>query len=67
MAHAYKNFPPNGPLDDAKRPIGKCDCGRWEDSKEPIQGCPNAQATLPGFKNELKLSFLYLAFLFASG
>ena len=50
MAHAYKNFPPNGPLDFAKRPLGKCDCGRWEDSKEEIQDCPNAhhQASAPG-------------------
>lgn len=50
MAHAFKNFPPNGPLDFANRPLGKCDCGRWEDSKGEIQDCPNAhrQASAPG-------------------
>ena len=31
-----KNFSPDGPVDVAKRPIGKCDCGRLEDSKEQI-------------------------------
>ena len=28
-----KKISPDGPVDVAKRPIGKCDCGRWEDSK----------------------------------
>ncbi len=44
MAHAYKNFPPiNGPLDSSNRPLGKCDCGRWEDaSSTTLQPCPNA-------------------------
>ena len=55
MAHAYKNFPLNGPVDGANRPLGKCDCGRWEDSNEPIQGCPNAQ--VPGIEKDLNLSF----------
>ena len=42
MAHAYKNFPTNGPLDALGRPLGKCDCGRWEDSVQDAGSCPNA-------------------------
>ena len=43
MAHVYKNFPPNGPVDTQGRPLGKCDCGRWEDAVAPVVNCPNAQ------------------------
>ena len=25
-----------------KRPLGKCDCDRWEDTKEQTLVCPNA-------------------------
>ena len=43
MAHVYKNFPPNGPVDIQRRPLGMCDCGRWVDCDAPVGNCPNAQ------------------------
>jgi len=41
MAHVYNNFNPIGPFNEEGRPLGMCNCGRWLDSNEPIQPCPN--------------------------
>jgi len=42
MAHAYTNFPPNGPRDADNLPLGVCACGRWVHSSAQLQPCPNA-------------------------
>ena len=39
MANAYRNFPAGAPVDVAKRHVGKCDCGRCQDSTEKMKVC----------------------------
>eukprot|EP01036_Dinobryon_divergens_P024839 gene24840-33324_t len=54
MAHVYNNFNPNGPFNEEGRPLGMCNCGRWMDSNEPIQPCPNAiSGEAADFQNQL--------------
>ncbi len=44
MAHVYNNFP--GALDKNGRPLGVCNCGRWADSTDEVNICPNHKVNI---------------------